>query len=281
MNPEVQNGDPRPDCQQRILAATVWGLADSMPGMGTPLDYSTNKPVSSDSEPPSLPSNFRAEGVDQGIQISWSPPANTSDVFAYQALCALASDDSPGKTSGRPSRRYMTATTLCGIPQSLTLMPAPIPAGPDAPDAGANVTLPNGMANLDSAFLCGEVTSATATSLRIDGLQNHVPYKVALLVEDKYQNVAGVYFTSTVTPVPSRDFWQDLHDRGSNTEGGLCLLAETYGNDSALTGALRAFRDDTLGASRIGRWLTSAYYASLARPSCWPPSSRSRCCGTG
>jgi hypothetical protein len=265
MNPEVQNGDPRPDCQQRILAATVWGLADSMPGMGTPLDYSTNKPASTDSLPPSLPTNFRAEGVEQGIQISWSPPTDTSDVFAYQALCALASDDSPGKTSGRPSRRYMTATTLCGIPQSLTLMPAPIPAGPDAPDAGANVTLPNSMANLDSAFLCGEVTSATATSLRIDGLQNHVPYKVALLVEDKYQNVAGVYFTSTVTPIPSRDFWQDLHDRGSNTEGGLCLLAETYDNDSALTGALRAFRDDTLGASRIGRWLTSAYYASLAR----------------
>lgn len=265
MNPEpVPTGMSPPDCRTRPLSAPIWGLADTELNSNK-LDYSVTQSISTDAAPPPLPSNFRAEGVEEGIQISWSSPADTSDVFAYQALCAVADDDSPGKDSGRPPQRYMTATTLCGIPQSLTLMAVNIPAVPNAPDAGASITLPSGMANLDSAFLCGEVTSATATSLRIDGLQNRVAYKVALLIEDKYQNVNGVYFTSTVTPVPSRDFWQDLHDRGSNTEGGLCLLAETYGNDSALTGALRAFRDDTLGTSRVGRWLTTAYYATLAR----------------
>jgi len=35
---------------------------------------------------------------------------------------------------------------------------------------------------------------------------------------------------------------------GGKADGGLCLLAETYGNDSALTGALRGFRDRDPGA---------------------------------
>jgi hypothetical protein len=260
MNPEPTRGD----CQARPLSAAIWGLADSVVPQTGKLDYSTTKSISTDAQAPTLPTNFRADGVENGIQISWTPPADTSDVFAYQILCAHAADDSPGRTSGRPPQRYMTATTLCGLSESLALTPVDIPAQPDAPDAGASVTLPSDMANLDPTFLCGEINSATATSLRVDGLTNKVPYKIAVLVEDKYQNVNGVYFTSTVTPIPSTDFWQDLHNQGSHTEGGLCLLAETYGNDSALTGALRAFRDDTLGGSRAGRWLSRAYYATLA-----------------
>jgi hypothetical protein len=127
------------------------------------------------------------------------------------------------------------------------------------------VTLSDDLRNLNPSFLCGESIGATTDSLRIEGLENGVAYKVALVAVDKFQNVAGTYFTSTVTPLPTTDFWEDLHDRGSGAQGGLCLLAETYGDDSGLTTTLRAFRDDTLGASRVGRWLTQAYYATLAK----------------
>jgi hypothetical protein len=252
-------------CVPASQSNTLWAAVDT--NMNGLLDYFLPQSLPTDSLAPPLPlmGSFRASGVENGVQISWSPPSDTSDVFAYQALCARADDGSPGRTSGQPPPRYMTATTLCGLPKSLTLMPVAIPTQSDAPDAGASIMLPSDMANLDSTFVCGEVISPTANGLRIDGLQNGVAYKIAVLVEDKYQNVNGVYFTSTVTPIPSRDFWQDLHDRGSQTEGGLCLLAETYGDDSGLTGALRAFRDDTLGASRAGRWLSRAYYATLAR----------------
>lgn len=267
MNPEPSRGE----CQERVLSATIWGLADSTIGSGM-LDYSTTTSITTDSQAPPLPSDFRASGGESAIQISWTPNADTSDVFAYQALCARADDDGRAKTSGRPPQRYMTATTLCGIPpsatESVTLMPVDIPApagASDAPDAGAAVTLAGGLTDLDPTFLCGEETSATATSLTIDGLQNGVAYKVALLVVDKYQNARGVYFTSTMTPVPATDFWEDLHGRGSKTEGGLCLLAETYGDDSFLTNTLRAFRDDTLSGSPAGRWLSDAYYATMGK----------------
>jgi hypothetical protein len=202
--------------------------------------------------------------------ISWKPPVDASDIYAYQALCARADDDSPGKTTGRPTRRYQTATTLCGLapPADFLGTGTVVPPAAGAPDAGAPLTLadlPAGLASLDPTFLCGEEFSATATSLRISGLQNGVAYKVVLLAVDKFQNASGTFFTSTITPVPSTDFWEDLHDRGGEAEGGLCLLAETYGDDSFLTHTLRAFRDDTLGGSSAGRWLTDVYYATVGK----------------
>ncbi|TMQ12932.1 MAG: hypothetical protein E6J90_29830 [Deltaproteobacteria bacterium] len=252
-------------CMPAQQTNMLWVLVDT--NMNGIPDYFPSQQLATDAQAPPLPTNFRATGGNGAIQISWKS-ADTADVFAYQALCARADNDGPGKTKGRPLQRYMTGSTLCGIAQSIDLgTGTDIPTPQNAPDAGAPVVPVGGLANLDPFFLCGEQTAATATSLRIEGLQNHVPYKVVFLVVDKYQNASGTYFTSTVTPVPSTDFWQDLHDpaRGSNAEGGLCLLAETYGDDSGLTRTLRAFRDDTLGGSRLGRWLTDAYYATLAR----------------
>jgi hypothetical protein len=260
----------RPDCSQSAGAtttATVWAIADG-DGDGTP-DFFDPKQNNIDLLPPPLPTNFRAAGGEGAIEISWTPPIDTSDTYAYQALCARADTNGPAIATGRPPRRYQTGSTLCGLSQSIDLgMGTAVPGAATAPDAGALLTaadLPPALADLDPTFLCGEEFSATATSLRISGLSNGVAYKVVLLAIDKFQNASGTFFTSTLTPVPSTDFWEDLHNRGSNAQGGLCLLAETYGDDSGLTQVLRAFRDDTLGGSRAGRWLTEAYYATLAK----------------
>ncbi len=61
----------------------------------------------------------------------------------------------------------------------------------------------------------------------VEGLQNGVPYTVVLLAIDFAGNATGTYFTTTITPQPAIDFWEDLHNRGSNTEGGFCLMAST------------------------------------------------------
>jgi hypothetical protein len=141
---------------------------------------------------------------------------------------------------------------------------APLP--PDAPDdASTGVLLGSGFATLDPSFICGTAASATATSMRIQGLQNGTPYVVELLTIDKYQNARAVYFNTTITPHAVTDFWEDLHDKGSHVQGGFCLIAETYGDDNPLTNLLRRFRDDTLGGSRFGRWVTEAYYATLGK----------------
>ena len=171
-----------------------------------------------------------------------------------------------------------TATTIptdAGIDASDLAAKAPVAmdAGIDAGseldagvpfDAAAEINLAP-IAQLPAAYICGQSTDATATSLQITGLVNNVNYTVALLSIDKSGNAAGVYFNQPLMPKPVTDFWEDLHDQGSQVQGGFCLIAETYGDDNSLTNALRGFRDHTLADTAFGRWLTDAYYATLGK----------------
>ncbi|HSD86775.1 MAG TPA: MXAN_2562 family outer membrane beta-barrel protein, partial [Kofleriaceae bacterium] len=169
--------------------------------------------------------------------------------------------DTPA-TSSPKAPRYQTPLMLCGAQQTITLMPSDITSGTD-PDAGVTSVNLGELANLNPAFICGESTTSTATSLRIEGLKNGTAYTVVLLAIDKYGNSSGTYFTSRLTPVPATDFWEDIHDQGSKVEGGFCLISQTYGDDNPLTQALRRFRDDTLAATAFGRWLTGVYYDTI------------------
>jgi hypothetical protein len=132
------------------------------------------------------------------------------------------------------------------------------------PDGAVPINLPPLM-QLDPRYICGENDDATATGLQISGLQNNVNYTVVLLAIDKYGNAGGVYINKVLTPKPVTDFWQDIHDKGSQVEGGFCLIAETYGDDNPLTNTLRGFRDHTLADTVLGRALTDAYYATLGK----------------
>ncbi|HSS00829.1 MAG TPA: MXAN_2562 family outer membrane beta-barrel protein, partial [Kofleriaceae bacterium] len=225
-------------------------------------DFSLSTTIKVDSKPPDLPTAYRAFGGDESILISWTPPDSTTDVDAYQVLCARADTGEPG-VSDPPDPRYQTAQSLCGMGPGLALGDGqPVANGGDPV---ALKDLPDELQALNPMFLCGDVQSSTATSIRVQGLENGVAYKVVFLTVDKFWNVRGTFFTSTVTPVPSTDFWEDIHNQGGKADGGLCLLAETYGDDSSLTGALRGFRDETLAQTALGRWLTGVYYDSLGR----------------
>ena len=246
-------------CASGNEKATAWALIDS-DGDGTP-DYINSKELGAgdvtkiDITPPPMPTNFVAESAEGGVRISWTvPTANMNDIFHYQALC-VGPDGAPVKSSP-DGPKYQTARTLCDATTDIDL-----PAS-DIESDGEAVTLPAELASLDPAYICGTTSEATATGMLIDGLENNTPYKIVLLVVDNYGNVAGTFFTRTVTPQPATDFWEDLHDRGSDVEGGFCLLAETYGTNSPLTNLLRAFRDDTLGP---GGALSRAYYATLGK----------------
>ncbi len=292
--PEVSLYDlmnPEPDpmyCPARVLNAAEWVIADTT-AQGSP-NFFVSKAITTDSLPPPLPTQFTAEGAENAIQISWTAPVgDVADIAYFQALCAT-DGGSPGRTDP-PAARYITPRNLCGAALDPALSPSDIatssrmPAGPagmdaaidapvdapiDAPDdadltdAADEVSLVQGLAQLDPAYICGESADATATSLRLENLKNGVPYTVVLLAIDKYGNAAGTYFTSKLTPHPVTDFWEDLHGKGSKVEGGFCLIADTYGDGNPLTTALRSFRDDTLADSAMGRWLTRAYYATLA-----------------
>jgi len=298
MQPEPNNLN---GCEQRVLSTAEWAISDVNPDgtVGSTPQYFLSQGIMTDSLPPPLPTVFHVSGAESAIQISWDPPmGDVADVAYYQALCAIAPDGTPALTKP-PGPKYQTASMLCGATSAVTpqranldcpatgttaLLPAvdaavdadidaPPDAPPDAPVDGGNPSCPDtvtlsdyqGLSTLDPTFICGEVDDATATSMRISGLQDGQSYAVVFVAIDKYGNPAAAYFPFTMKPQPVTDFWQDLHNRGSKVEGGFCLIAETFGDDNPLTQALRGFRDDNLASTALGRALIKAYYATLGK----------------
>ena len=260
-------------CEQRVLSTAEWAISDINPDgtVGSTPQYFVSEGIQTDSLPPPLPTTFTVSPGESAINISWKvPTGDISDVAYYQVLCA----DSAGNpvTVHPPAAQYITPRNLCGFAEDLgaPMQPTAIDTGTSTVDAGA-IALPPDLAELNPKFICGTQADATATTLRIDknqfpeGLKNGEPYTVVFLVVDKFGNAAGTFFNGTITPQAVTDFWEDLHDRGSNVKGGFCLIAETYGDDNPLTQALRSFRDDNLETTGFGRWLVHAYYGSLGK----------------
>jgi len=250
--------------------AFIWVLVDS--DSNGSFDYFANQVLGNtdmtpsndqiryDTKPPPLPTNFRASAAENAIALSWTPvDTRQTDVLYFQALCAKA-DGSPADLESRPKPRYQTVQSLCGISNSdAEIEEVNLPTV-----GGTPATLIDPLRQLDPAYLCAESADPAAAGMTIRGLENGKAYSVVLLSIDRAGNPSGVFFTTTITPQPVVDFWEDLHDRGSNVEGGFCLLAETYGDGGPLTQTLRAFRDQTLAQSAFGRVLIDAYYATLA-----------------
>ncbi len=256
LNPEPSRQDA---CPKRALSATQWAIADG-DANGSP-DYFVSKSISTDSLPPPLPTEFKATGAESGVVLSWNTPSgDIADIAYYQALCATDSGE-PGRADP-PAARYMSPRGLCAADEDFELVAATVDIGSAGSAADVDEsTLVNGLKQFDPKYICGESTESTATSLRLEKLKNGEPYTVVLVAIDKSGNAKGAYFTKKLTPQPATDFWEDLHDKGSDAQGGFCLIAETYGDDSSLTNALRRFRDQTLAPRASGRWLTAAYYA--------------------
>lgn len=260
--------DP-PDCRQDEGVGNIWVAIDT-DANGTP-DFFSQRPMDLgkftevsgfDTKPPPLPTNLDAVGGESSVTISWDIPTDrATDLYRYQALCVDAATGGP-VTDAPLDAQYQTTASVCGLANNVALTMA-TPSTSTAMDT--DVTEPQSFTDLDPAFVCGEQVSGTATSLEIKGLENNKQYIVALLALDQSGNAVGSYFTRTITPQPVTDFWEDLHGRGSGVEGGLCLLAETYGDQGPITRALRGFRDDTLARTGLGRALTRAYYATLGK----------------
>lgn len=215
-------------CRVEQGTATLWVMVDT--DGAAPYDYVATQAVGQtlgagevstyDTRAPNLPTEFTASSAESAIRIGWDlPTAQPEDIFSYQALCAKA-DGTPAVTSTL-APRYQTARTLCSAEADLELTASAIDS------EGTATTPPAAMAQLDPSFLCGETADPTATGILIKDLENDVPYTVALLVIDRYGNATGTYFTTTITPRPATDLWEDLHERGSKVEGGFCLASVT------------------------------------------------------
>jgi hypothetical protein len=263
---QAVNGKDTTGACKDITSVTVWLMVDT-DGNGKhdhwvtttvpkPYEDATIKGV--DTKPPTLPSNLTASGSEGSIEISWELSTDATDLFYVQALCTNE-DDTKVEGVTVPDMKYQRVSDVCTTTDTI-MLPA---TNPGAPDEMAISMPPTAFTTLDPAFLCGQ-SEKGATSLTIDNLDNDKPYKVALVAVDNHGNFTGTYFSTTVTPRPVTDFWEDLHDRGGAVDGG-CLLSTTYGDGNPLTQTLREFRDGTLARSAAGRWLADAYYATIGQ----------------
>lgn len=246
-------------CQQDELSAAYWVLVDADTD-GT-FDYAASTSIATDSLPPPVPTDFAAAGAEAAVELSWTvPTSRASDIEYYQALCAKA-DGTPALASTSLTARYQTVKGLCDLnlgndltgvavaTSSARLGPTPDASiAPDAdlsPDAAPApdampTGLPDGLADLDPAYLCGEAAGGTAAGMRIEGLENGVDYQIVVVSVDKFGNFGGVYFTDTVRPQPVTDFWEDLGGRGSKVQGGFCAAGSDDAAGLVLVGAIAA-----------------------------------------
>ena len=180
-------------------AAEEWAIADG-DGDGT-YDYFVGQPIAADLQVPPLPTDFHARGGAGSIELSWTPPADTSDVAGYQVLCAQL-DGTPASRKPPLAPRYTTARQLCGESLDVPLVPSAIDPGmPDAPDAG-HVELPQTIGQLDPSLVCAETTDPAATSLRVANLPDHTHVLLVLVAYDGARNPAATYFYPALTTAP-------------------------------------------------------------------------------
>jgi uncharacterized protein (TIGR03382 family) len=225
---DVMTGmDPTAACEAIEGERQLWLLFDSTGG-GT-FDHkqgfsigTTETVTRIDTKAPNPPTDFVASSAENGVRLEWTiDEATQTDVYGFQALCAK-SDGTPALESRAAAPAYTRVVDLCGLEEgdveAFSVAPTEVESTDDTPS-----TIPAEMAALDDAFICGEETNRTATGMFIDGLENDVPYSIIVVTYDEYGNAVGSALMKTVTPRPAYDFWEDLHNRGSNVEGGFCL----------------------------------------------------------
>ena len=261
LNPKL---DPGSKCVDRTGDAFTWIGVDG--DENGDLDYWVSKSVKVDTQPPVRPSAVTARPGEGSVKMSWTPPTSrATDTLNYQFFCATADGEPAHAEEGTP--KFQTSADLCDATSSSITFVSTGEAG----------TAPAWLANVETDFryLCGNA-GGTAKSATLSNLQAGVPYQIAMVAIDASGNAIGQYVPDTVVPTSVIDFWEDLHEQGSDVEGGFCIAGFTFGDDSGMSRQLRAFRDDTLGSSSAGRWLTARYYEASSWLAPWAGSTALR-----
>lgn len=206
-------------CDPKLTVQTVWLFVDFEPDM-TPDLIGSAAPtlaVNVDTQPPAAPSVKDVKGGNEALIVEWSASATVMDMAGYTIFCARG-EDIPVFKSGTFERAYMSKATLCptgavGAPGEQALGTASGGAADGGTDAATGDVAPSFPAfgklkDLDPAYLCAGLLSATTTSRRISVLQNGIPYLVGVAAIDKSGNASPLSAVYLQSPVPSRDFYK-------------------------------------------------------------------------
>ena len=166
---------------------------------------------------PTAPTQVTATAGSEAIVVNWTwpagfSPATDSSFLGVQILCQRQAD-SQVFASGTYAPAFMTSTNLC---------PNTVPTTSPNSDFG----------NRDPRYLCSGLLPPTATSCRIIGLENGIPYSAGVVAVDKYGNLSDISDIAYATPSSA------ISDPRYGARGGGCEVDGQHERPSALAGLL-------------------------------------------
>jgi len=197
-------------CDSPLVTQTVYFWAQTAPG-NVPDPQAFTSSVSLDGALSFEPFNVSAEGGNEAVVVNWGwqtglTPSADPNFLGIQVFCQRGQDNYVFP-AGSYGAAYMTSTNVCK-------------------DAAPAVSSPGPFSNFDSIYLCSGLLPSTATSYRIKGLQNGIPYGVGVAAIDRYFNVSTISQIAYATPIPTVDFYtyykEDAHGAA---QGGYCALS--------------------------------------------------------
>jgi hypothetical protein len=169
-------------------STTLWAV---MTQDGAALNFAPTMALGIISDTVGAPTAVTALPANQGLQVSWTPPADTSLVAGYQVLCLP-----------RPAAAATAGYESCGV-GSVT---------------GSAVLTP-----ADMGQLCADLVSATTTSVHLKGLVNGTSYTIAVVAIDPSGGVSALSPSAVAIPQPTSGFWEKYKDAGGTATG--CAFA--------------------------------------------------------
>lgn len=211
--------DPKTDlCTPAEITAEHWAVTETADAVWD-TENRTQLAIAADLNPPPVPTTLTVKPRENGIALGWTALTDRADDIQYfQALCAKTDGEKAhdGPTS---DARYQTVRTLCGANTDPGLPAATLTNDPTPPVG----TLPTALSQLDGAFVCGEASGGTTSSITLGDLDNDTAYWVVLLAVDFAGNVAGVHIDRPITPRKVTDFWEEINNEDGNVAGGFCV----------------------------------------------------------
>jgi hypothetical protein len=205
-------------CNSPLVTQTIYFWAQTAPG-NVPDPQAFTSSVSLDGALSFEPFNVSASGGNEALVVSWGwqtglTPSGDPNFLGVQIFCQRGQDNHVFPT-GSYGASYMTSANVCK-------------------DAAPAISSPGPFSNFDPIYLCSGLLPSTATSYRIKGLQNGIPYGVGVAAIDRYYNVSTISQIVYAIPIPTVDFYTYYKDDAHGAaQGGYCTLSGQHARPGA------------------------------------------------
>jgi hypothetical protein len=170
---------------------TLWAVLTQD---GVPLPFVPTLDLSVITATVAAPTAVATQPSNQGLLISWTPPKDASLVAGYQVLCLP-----------HPTTASTVGYETCGL---------------------TTVTDATVLTTGDVDQVCSSVLPASATSVRLSGLDNGTTYTVAVVAIDPSGATSALSPVAQGTPVPTSGFMDRYKNAGGEATG--CSLSKSH-----------------------------------------------------